>query len=752
MINQINFSRGLVTNTDGVARPHETALEVKNARTQKQGWLTKRKGRKRLSDATNLVDVYTHTSVILTVDNRRALRWARLSRSGMLTFQNLGVVGQGGYKFHKNDDSVFISSEDEAVVVDVPKAPNTPTLREFYMDETPVPGVTYLSSSAVQLTKDINLKFQAIYVKEEQEELPGVQGYGVELPELAPRVVVAPESEPYGIAVRTGVDPDTEAHSIHEFITNIVVNPNPVDHGQGTNITFEVERQTPLRIDVFRNYGGTVEPELIKTLHDSLVETAAAGTPTPDFPYSTGEQTIVWDGRNELAEQVASGQYTLRFRFLSGIETLEQSTNDFLTIIGYGVSISDFYDDPSPDIDRTRIRITLPAPTDSANYVDVYASERENNENYYWIARMPFVAGEQLEYLFPFEEDSSTSELIFSGEEVYFQYIAVNKFRSYVAEKDANVVYLSYYDPSQNEQLLQNFSDQIELELGTGVITGLNFIRDNLLVVYATNQIQMIATDPLASQHQVIDQISPEDDKGNPIGCVAPDSIVDMGGTHIFLAGNDHIYHYNSRTARSMSDLVHVMFQTMNETVDSYGLPELSKAIGFAFDDDYYISIPSLLVSETDENNTTLVFETFYRRWWQDDFGIQSLAKGDGERLFGVLSGSLYELYTGSVDEGSGEAEKIRLIYESNPMSTGRAQKRYESVHVYPLDPAEIDIVAITEFGRHETEIDVEHIEDVWSCRAGVYNLRGQLHSFRIETESDAVIHRIATNEVIQNN
>lgn len=427
---------------------------------------------------------------------------------------------------------------------------------------------------------------------------------------------------------------------------------------------------------------------------------------------------------------------------------------DVATVFGDVTDALDSLDENRRRTARTTINITLAETPPAGAYVDVYRGLRNNDlegfaeEGWYWTARFP--AGERrLQYTFALNDSGVNTYpglINPTDDNPNLQYIATNEFRNYAAGHKSKRVWLSYYDPAKHESLYRTFPDFIDLDLGEGYITGLKFIRDNLLIVYATNQIQIINTDPLEELHSVIDFISPQDDVGNPIGCIAPQSIVDMGGVHWFLAANQYVYAFNSRNARTMSDLVRVMFQTIARPIDDNGQPELSKAVGFAYEKDYYISVSSMLEEDaTDENNTTLLYQPQYSRWWQDSFGIKSITKGAPERLFAVIEGELFELYTGTMDKDAA----VRRVWRNNYFET-RAHERYESVHVYCQEAARVDIKAITEFDEYETYIEVENPEHWHDMRAGC-DLRGRLHSVEISTESPAIIDRITTNEILEN-
>lgn len=367
---------------------------------------------------------------------------------------------------------------------------------------------------------------------------------------------------------------------------------------------------------------------------------------------------------------------------------------------------------------------------DEATHVDVYATEDTVSERYFWIARLP--VDETVHYHFPVLDVNTEALLTFEAPE--WTYIAANEFRAYVAERNSNRVYLSYFNPGTGEQLYPNFTDFIDLDLQDGHITGLHFLRDTHLIVYASNQIQILSTDPLPELHRVIDFITPRDDKGQFIGCVSPNSIVDMGGAHYFLATDKRVYRFDGANLREMSDKVHGVFSR---------LVELSSAVGFSHDRHYLLSVR--LDADSTDPDTTLVYDLIHNVWWQDDFGVTDAQKDREGNVYGVVDGLWFQLYTGETDDGS----PIRRIWRSHPYY-GRVQARWESIHVYPQAPAVIDVAAYTEQHRAEGVLNVTHVEDPFSQRMGC-NLYGRTLTIEIQTESTAAIDRVAANERVRN-
>ena len=758
MIN--NFFHGLATNPgDEMVRRREISAQyVRNNRTDEMGWLVPRKGRALISDEIDISDVFLHESIMLIVQ-RGVIKWGRITDTlgDTLTFHDFvddGYTIKDGSErvsFESREDNVLISTGKASFVVEIKEYPNVPTIRSFYLQETSTLGVDVVTETKTENTKEIDLMFQAVYITEEQEELPTTQGLDptsatgtIVLPELANREVLAPFSDKVQIQVASGAEEGEYAHPINEFIRDIYAAPNPAE--DESTIYFEVVREIPLRIDIL-----DITDRIVRTLHDSLVEVAPAGSPTPDDPFEEGDQTVLWDGQSDADQALARGVYQVRFRFESGNEPTDKSDKDFIFALSLTrTSVPDAINED--DTYRTEIDITIDDdPTDHANYIDVYASRRDNRDEFYWLARMPYEADATLRYVFS-REDPTTDDTLFldPGEQPHWEYIASDEFRAYVADSGSRRVYLSYYNPATDESIYSAFTDFININVGVGRITGLKFLRDNFLIVYCTNQIQIIQTDPLAELHSIIDFIKPTDSRGNWVGSIAPNSIVDMGGIHYFLATNRYVYRFDGRSVRSVSDRVHAEFEATELPLTSRGEYEPTPAEAFAYDKDYYISVPSVKVhgSESEEslqNNTTLVYDTEYKRWWQDGYGIHSVTKGYPERIYAVIQGQLYELFVGEDDAGT----PIERVYKNNPYFS-RMQGKWTSVHVYALPKVDeevvIEVEASTEQGSAERILTITDASQFYQQRAGI-NLRGRMHQVEITTESTAPIDRITINE-----
>ena len=631
------FAGGLVTNVaEHAPRGREAyAAYCRDCRSDKQGWLVRRKGMTRISDE-QIAHVFTHKSILLAVIGD-TLKWARVGSIGSSVVFNdfdtsVPVTASDRVLFRATDDLIFVADQTrQYAVVDVSGA--SPIAENFYG------AIGDISLTSYRPTRTDN-KFK--------------------------------------LDIQT-------AEQVYDALEDRVKD----------SIRIEV-------IDVF------AQPVMRIGGQRVLLNPTRA----------LRAEVNSWDGTHDQASFGNEGRMRAEITI-----SMANVASDFLVsrnIIVELYATRRVADGQTPGTDFFRLPTTITyQPNTTATF------RLLNNDDSLG--------------------DAATLRPGTSTERLDFKYMALNEFRAYVAEENSSRIWLSNYDAEKNETNFQNFTDNIELQLQGGTITGLQFIRDNLLVVYATNQIQMIATDPLAELHQVIDTVGPRDDVGNLIGCIAPDSIVDMGGEHFFLGSNRYVYRFNSRNAYTISDPVQAIFDAVALPITDSGEPEVSKAVAFAYQKDYYISIPSSLEESVGSlPNTTLMFDTQYRRWWQDKYAVRSISKGYSERLYTVIDGRLFELFLGETDDGT----RIRRIWRSNP-SLRRTHDKFRSVHVYAMAAAVIEVLAKTEQAEERGTLTIENTSDVYSQRLGV-NLRGRNFIVEIATESDAPIDRIMVNEMFR--
>ncbi len=723
----LNFGAGMVTNAgDHAGRNREvTAEHLMDGRSDAQGWWVNRPGRVLLSELEDVETVFTYkTYVFIVVDGE--LKWGRLSGDTVIPSGEAASIVFNSFSpsksvpdlvnafvlFSPREDRIFVGDGVAPFVINIP-ARGEPSISLFYLPKVGSFTATHVSDvPSVAASQEISLVLQAVKVEGEQETLPMTQGRGVDPPMLAPRTVISPESEPVKVRVRTAA-----AHAIHTFLTNIGVQPNPFT--VFTNITWTVVRETGLKISVFASSGAEV-----RTLHDSIDGN--------DDVYAVGDQMLTWHGDNDLAEDVAAGLYTLTFR--------TEGSLTFSVKVAQGVTLPSTGDGT---IRPSEVNIRLAEAVPDADYIDVYATRRDDVAGYYYIARMPNEAGGAFVYDFPLQEGTLTDELLEAGEIPNFQYMAIDDFRCYAAERESNRLYFSYYDPENHERLFQNFTDFDNLELGGGWMTGLHFLNDTHLIVYSSNQVHRYAVDPDIELIGAYDFITPGSDRGKSIGCVAPESIVNMGSYHYFLATNAYVCILDERGLRPISAPVHGIFQTVRRPVGIDGELRLTTAVGFAHGEAYYLSIPRPTPANLPAyvQTHTLMFDTVTETWWQDTFGVVAVSKTDYNRVFAVVEGRLVGLYEGTLDVET----PIRRVYKNNPYFRA-SHSHWQSVHVYALGAAEIDITCTTEQGETSGELSIPDAGDWWSQRLGV-NLRGRFYQAEIATMSPVPIDRITINE-----
>ena len=738
-----NFRGGVVTNVayhpGGRTQTAEVSL---NNRVNDLGWLIPRKGHVRISDFIDIDSVFSHRNLLFVIADNR-LYWGvapgiELETVRLQPFQDvhIPVSAEGNITWSVNEDILYVQTGETAVVVEIPEflidGPVVPAVNRFYLPKIDVDtlGIAYGEAgdaAAPQTVFPVELVFVPVKVVD-QPELPTSQGTtGDPLPSLSHRSVVGEQSEP--VKVETVRILRTE-----HFADGDPLHPDPpnipeiqdvhvqIEEGSA-NVYFTVVADATLRFTI------ETEPnhEFVRNLNGPRPIWAS-------YAASSEPYVLSWDGNDQTGNEVPDGAYWVRI----DVARRGAFATNFYLPIDKGVEIQAR---PLPQFEPTVLHITMPAPpadTD-ANYVDIYSSFGDRRRGFYWIARMPYAENAVLRYYFPIPDDDN--EQVIAFEQPNWAYIAINEFRAYIAEARSNRIYLSFYDPGTGERLYQNFTDYIDLELGEGYITGLHFLRNNRLIVFATNQIQIVATDPLVSRHSVLDFIKPRDDNGLEVGCAAPNSIVDMGGMLYFLGTNKYVYAFNGQQIRQMSDAVQSLFNKVLQPRTEDNNLALQTAIGFAHGQDYVLSVANASTFP----NTTMVLDRIHNVWWQDDFGVVAASKGTYGRIYGVIDGQLFVLYEGEDDNG----RAIQRTYKSNPYYT-RAQDRWESVHIYTQAPAVIDVKLRTEQAADTGQLVIDEMGDWFSNRMGC-NLRGRVHAIEFQTDSPAAIDRITTNERLRN-
>ena len=583
----------------------------------------------------------------------------------------------------------------------------------------------------------VTMVFQAVKLDTSQVEqaFPTRQGHtGEPPPILAPRTVIGETSDPLTVetvrVVNTEsnfgeyeVDPENSANTYRARVWNL-----KVVHLDAEQIAIRFQIVGDINLKVVVVDYGSKQP--VRYIRDTTYLDGGSQDEEPDQDAIGDDYTgprrkeVIWDGNNDFGERVSPGTYSVAFEEAVPDRDLDET--------GEALPVSDYHYRRSflPfDMQWETLEIAV-GSVEKATHVDIFVSADTASTHSFWIARVP--VNRTVHYPFPVPDVNTESPLTF--ETPNWAYIAVDEFRAYVAELNSDRVYLSHYNPGTGERLYRNFTDFFDLDLNGGHITGLQFLRDTHLVIYASNQLQVLATDPLPELQRVIDFIKPRDDKGQFIGCVSPASIVDMGGQHYFWATDKRVYRYDGAQLREMSDKVHGVLSRIQD---------ISNAVGFSHDRHYCLSVT------LDGEATTLVYDQIHGVWWQDDFGVSDAMKDPAGNVYGTIDGQTFQLYTGDTDAG----QPIRRLWRSHP-SYAPVQARWESIHVYPQSPATIDVRAYTELNtaddRAQGTLEITNIADPFGQRMGC-NLRGRTLTIEIETVSTAAIDRITVNERVRN-
>lgn len=597
------------------------------------------------------------------------------------------------------------------------------------------PTVRYSEAGQATLIEHLPIKLVLQAVKLDTSELaqdfPTQQGdTGESPPLLSPRTVVGEMSDPLTVETVRIVDTEDAFGEFEKDPNNAAINFRANVHT--LSVTHIDTEKIAIRFRIVSDINLSVRivhyesKQVVRHLRDT---TYLDGGSQDEEPDQTGDYTgprrkeVIWDGRDDVENPVLPGTYFVEFQEAIPIHG-DGVTNQLTPVTDYEYrhSFLPF------TIQWEVIELTVGTVAD-ATHVDVYATEDKVSTRYFWIARLPVNATGH--YHFPVLDVNTEPPLTFETPD--WEYIAVNEFRAYVAEANSERIYLSHFNPGTGEQLYRNFTDFIDLDLNGGVITGLHFLRDTHLVIYASNQLQILATDPIPELHSVIDFIKPRDEKGEFIGCISSKSIVDMGGIHYFLATDKRVYVFDGSRLREMSDKVHGVLSRIHFR---------ASAVGFSYDRHYFLSVA--LDAEDEDPDTTLVYDTIHNVWWQDDFGVTDAMKDADGNAYGVIDGTTYQLYTGETDNG----QPIRRTWRSHPLY-GKLSQWWESVHVSPQDPAVIDVAAYTEQDRATQQLNIESVRDVFGQRMGM-SLWGRTLTVEIQTESPVAIDRIAVNEQIR--
>ncbi len=369
------------------------------------------------------------------------------------------------------------------------------------------------------------------------------------------------------------------------------------------------------------------------------------------------------------------------------------------------------------DIEITAGDIILNLDTD-VDYIDVFqtlsTAENENAE-YYFIARIPHQAGD---YRISTKLDTAIETertLVEPLDTPAWQIATRSNERLYLNSGNDNKIWMTYWE--SGEKYLRTVTDSLPVNTGGYPITGLKILQQNMLVVYTENRIFLLSVDPIAEQHRILEVITTKDDKDAPIGCVAPESIVDVNGYHYFLSSNRQVYRFGGQRVTWVSD-------TINPTLAKMPRALSKKAFGFARGLTYCLAYPS--TPESIGNDAVLYYDTPRKLWWKDALGITAFSRGQSGAEYALIERYLSLLNTGTLDNG----EQIHWLWRGNkvllPLNT-----LIHSLFIGGLpedigtDSIELQVKLKTEEGEQTQTLMIESAVNFWEQIVG-FNLRGR--------------------------
>ena len=361
----------------------------------------------------------------------------------------------------------------------------------------------------------------------------------------------------------------------------------------------------------------------------------------------------------------------------------------------------------------------LASDTD-ADYIDVFQtlSTAENEDaTYYFIGRVPYKVGT---HPVPGGVKADTAieterTLIEPIAEPAWQLAEASNERLYLNTGKDNRIWMTHYD--NGASYFRSVTDYVDVKTGGFRITGLKKLQQNILAVYTENRIFLLSIDPTPEQHRVIQVINSRDDKDAPIGCLAPESLVDINGYHYFLAPNQQVYRFGGERVRWMSDSINPILVKMPRTPST-------KAIGFARGFIYCLAFPSTPVSR--ENDAMLLYDTQRKTWWKDSIRLSEVSKGRTQSEYALI-----DKWPAILNTGVRDNEKLIEWYWRGNKVLIPLNTLIHSLFIgaLPEDVGEesltISVTLKTEEGEQTQTLEIESAIDYWQQYVG-FNLRGR--------------------------
>lgn len=819
-----NFAAGIIPNAAWTNFRTVAAMDWENLRVDPNGFLIQRDGHRTIfeSASESTSQVFAYRTLILAVMGG-VLKWARArGRGNPITFNDFVPAFQLDL-FNEDEPYHFqpVSVADREYiligngtgrpksnlggpyVVDLedvfnPAEPASPTVYPFYVVNPSNPyGVRHtpvrqgISNSDYHDDNYVQLYFQAVRTTEEQEGVPWIADFTEVdqfLPPLAPTVAVSAAVPAIGIEA-------TQNFTIRFGRGDLPTSGQlRVSALLGANVNTYLVRGASNRIDT---QGGT----FLWTLAAGRVEALFIKPAIQSSPSFSAYFEVSVDGGSRWKRLDAStfdvGAGNTRFRLDWGVETLGRlptgtglvfrlrtsqggvrltdslevrlSIENAFTLLTTSYEHVDSLDSDQQPRTEIRFRLNLPVP-DAADYVDVYRSRRRDPPapyagGFYLMARLPHEDTYEFTLKFPATDnvllENWIDELPEQGEVVSWRYAEVDSHRIYAVTPDESRIYLSYFDGIA-ERRYMNLVDYIDLPLAGDPITGIKFLDDTYLAVYTVHRILLVYTDPAPELIQVRGQYSqgPNDEA---VGCVAPQSLVEIDQYHYFLSANKRVYRFGGRRPTWASSHVQPLLEPLNIPEADDASVQLSGAVAVAHKGFYCISFPSLEVAavsdsmwqgrginwrdgstewrtDLSKSNTTLIYDMDRDKWYRDGFGVDSYTKDSRDRLYGIIRGNIYALY----DDPDSE-EVIYWAWHSNYLMLPPRTVIY-NVNVKTQVPVDMTLTVRTEEASQTRELAAADANDYWGQYAG-FNLRGRTARLSIEGSGRTVIDRITINE-----
>jgi hypothetical protein len=218
-----------------------------------------------------------------------------------------------------------------------------------------------------------------------------------------------------------------------------------------------------------------------------------------------------------------------------------------------------------------------------------------------------------------------------------------NATESYTPNGNADEIIFSQ---SLDINTYDNLGAQYRLNSGSAdYIVGLMPFFDNQLVVFNRNSIMLISgtNDPVNGKTSIVT---------TEVGCVARDSIVQVGSNVFFLSDNG-VYGASFQDLYNLRGNNSPLSEPIDKTISEINRDIWDKSTAVYFDNKYYIAVPLNKYNENGElvratgNNAILIFNFINKQWESIDtiddprFDIQNLiisGNGDSRAVFLVNS------------------------------------------------------------------------------------------------------------------